>query len=60
MLPNMTVTSILDQYQRQTREVRFWHTEKVKEQLGKDVCRNLLFLHDVTGCDETSRFRQQS
>ena len=29
--------------------------EKVKEQLGKEVCRNLLFLQAITGCDTTSR-----
>ena len=29
--------------------------KKVKEQLGKEVCRNLLFLHAITGCDTASR-----
>ena len=29
--------------------------KKVKEQLGKEVCRNLLYLHAITGCDTTSR-----
>ena len=29
--------------------------KKVKEQPGKEVCRNLLFLHATTGCDTTSR-----
>lgn len=28
---------------------------KVKEQLGHDVCHNLLFLHAILGCDTTSR-----
>ena len=28
--------------------------KKVKEQLGKKVCRNLLFLHAITRCDTTS------
>ena len=28
---------------------------KVKEQLGTDLCKNLLFLHAVTRCDTTSR-----
>ena len=32
-----------------------WLMKKVKEQLGKEVCRNLLFLHAITGCDTTSR-----
>ena len=29
--------------------------KKVQEQLGKEVCRSLLFLYGVTGCDTTSR-----
>jgi len=29
--------------------------KKVKAQLGKEVCRNLLFLHAINGCDTTSR-----
>ena len=38
-----------------TRGARIWHMKKVKEQPGKEVCRNLLFLHATTGCDTTSR-----
>ena len=38
-----------------TRGARVCHMKKVKEQLGKDVCRNLLFLHAITGYDTTSR-----
>ena len=37
------------------RGARIWHMKKVKEQLGKEVCKNLLFLHAITGCDTTSR-----
>ena len=29
--------------------------KKVKEQLGDDVCHDLLFLHAILGCDTTSR-----
>ena len=29
--------------------------KKVKEQLGNDVCHNLLFIHAILGCDTTSR-----
>lgn len=29
--------------------------KKVKAQLGEEVCRNLLFLHFINGCDTTSR-----
>ena len=49
------MTSISDQNQRKTRLACVWHMKKVKEQLGKEVCRNLLFLHDITRCDTTSR-----
>ena len=35
--------------------MRVWHMKKVKEQLGKELCKNLLFLLAVTGCDTTSR-----
>ena len=37
------------------RGARAWHVKKVKEKLGKEVCRNLLFLHAITGCGTTSR-----
>ena len=37
------------------RGARVWHMKKAKEQLGKEVCRNFLFLHAVTGCDTTLR-----
>ena len=36
------------------RGARFWHMKKVKDQLGREVCRNLLFLHAMTSCDTTS------
>ena len=29
--------------------------KKVKEQLGDDVCHDLLFLHAILGCNTTSR-----
>ena len=29
--------------------------KKVKEQLGDDVCHDLLFLYAILGCDTTSR-----
>ena len=34
---------------------RVWNIKKVKEQLGDDVCHDLLFLHAILGCDTTSR-----
>ncbi|XP_068675446.1 uncharacterized protein [Montipora foliosa] len=37
------------------RGARVWHMKKVKDQLGEEVCRDLLFLHAITGCDTISR-----
>ena len=37
------------------RRARVWHMKRVKDQLGREVCRNLLFLHAMTGCDTASR-----
>ena len=34
---------------------RVWHMKRVNDQLGREVCTNLLFLHAITGCDTTSR-----
>ncbi len=32
------------------REARVWHIKNVKDQLGREVFRNLLLLHAMTGC----------
>ena len=37
------------------RGTSVWHVKRVKDQLGRVVCTNLLFLHAITGCDTTSR-----
>ena len=34
---------------------RVWDMKRIKEQLGDDVCLDLLFLHAILGCDTTSR-----
>lgn len=34
---------------------RTWNIKAVKQQLGYDLCQNILFLHAVGGCDTTSR-----
>ena len=31
------------------RGTRVWHMKKVKDQLGREVCTNLPFLHAITG-----------
>ena len=38
-----------------SRESRVWNMLKVKAELGPTVCRNMLFLHAILGCDTTSR-----
>ena len=38
---------------------RVWNVKKVKEQLGDDVCHDLLFLHAILGCDTTSESKQR-
>ena len=55
MLPKMAMTYFRSGPKANTGSARIWHMKKVKEQLGKEVCRNLLFLHAITRCDTTSR-----
>ena len=56
MLPKMAMISFFrPEPKANTRDARVWHMKKVKEQLGKELCRSLLFLHAITGCDTTSR-----
>lgn len=38
-----------------SKEIRVWNMRKVAEELGSDLCQNMLFLHAVLGCDTTSR-----
>ena len=37
------------------RESRVWNMLKVKAELGPAVCRNMLCLHVILGCETTSR-----
>ena len=37
------------------RASRVWKMLKVKAELGPAVCRNMLFLYAILGCDTTSR-----
>ena len=39
-----------------SNERRFWNIKSVKEKLGQDICRHILFIHAISGCDTTSRF----
>ena len=34
---------------------RVWNITSVKQQLGAEVCNNILFLHAILGCDTTSQ-----
>ena len=33
---------------------RFWNIKSVKEKLGQEICRHILFIHAISGCDTTS------
>ena len=37
------------------KERRVWNIKVMKEELGKEICQHILFLHAVTGSDTTSR-----
>ena len=39
---------------KNTKKPRLWSIKAVKEQLGPEICSNILFLHAVLGCDTTS------
>ena len=34
---------------------RSWNVKSVKEKLGQEICRHILFIHAISGCDTTSR-----
>ena len=34
---------------------RSWNIKSVKEKLGQEICRQILFIHAISGCDTTSR-----
>ena len=36
------------------KKPKVWNIKAVKEQLGPEICSNILFLHAVLGCDTTS------
>ena len=39
---------------KNTKKLKVWNIKAVKEQLGPEICSNILFLHAVLGCDTTS------
>ena len=39
---------------KNSKKPRVWNIKAVKEQLGPEICSNILFLHAVLGCDTTS------
>ena len=39
---------------KNTKKPKVWNVKAVKEQLGPEICSNILFLHAVLGCDTTS------
>ncbi|XP_065915240.1 uncharacterized protein [Dysidea avara] len=38
-----------------TKKLRVWNISAAKKKLGPEVCKNLLFLHAILGCDTTSQ-----
>ena len=34
---------------------RSWNVKSVKEKLGQEICRHILFIYAISGCDGTSR-----
>ena len=34
---------------------RSWNIKSAKEKLGQEICRHILFIHAISGCDTTSR-----
>uniref|UniRef100_UPI00358ECD2A uncharacterized protein n=1 Tax=Myxine glutinosa TaxID=7769 RepID=UPI00358ECD2A len=38
-----------------TKKPRIWNIKATKQLLGPDICKHILFLHAVLGCDTTSR-----
>jgi len=36
------------------KKLKEWNIKAIKEQLGPEICSNILFLHEVLGCDTTS------
>ena len=40
---------------RSKKPRRIWNINQTKEQLGPIVCKHILFIHAVSGCDTTSR-----
>ena len=49
------VPYFLNLSQRTRKKPRVWNISAVKQELGSEICSNLLFLHDILGCDTTSQ-----
>ena len=40
---------------KDSNKFRIWNIKCTQEKIGIDVCRNILVLHTILGCDTTSR-----
>ena len=40
---------------KNAKQPKFWNIKYTKNQLGLNVCKHLLFIHAILGCDSTSR-----
>ena len=41
----------LPELKKNTKNHRIWYIKVVKEQLGSGICRRIIFLHAILGCD---------
>ena len=37
-----------------TTQAKFWDIQKVQDEIGSNICQQLLFVHAISGCDTTS------
>lgn len=46
---------LCSEMRKNTKKPHVWNIKATKQLLGPDVCKHILFLHAVLGCDTTSR-----
>ena len=39
-------------------KIKVWNIKKVQQEWGSDVCRNILYIHAILGCDTTYRIHE--
>ena len=46
---------LCSEMRKNTKKPQMWNIKATKQLLGPDICKHILFLHAVLGCDTTSR-----